>query len=70
MTTTAINVRAIGTLLLLTVVAAICAVLSTSSPALLSKGKPGDGCVQVAQKVANRPIVRTRICFPDIPFGQ
>jgi hypothetical protein len=70
MTITATNVRAIGTLLLLTVVVAICAVLSTSSPVLSSKGKRGDGCVQVVQKVSNRPIVHTRICLPDIPFGQ
>lgn len=70
MTITVTNGRVIATVLSMTVVAAICALLATSSTALSSKGKPGDGCIQVAQKVSNTPIVHTRICIPDIPTGQ
>jgi hypothetical protein len=64
------NIRLIGSVLLLTLVAAICAVLPVAQRTLSSEQKPGDACLKVVQKVSQTPVLHTTLCIPDIGGGN
>jgi hypothetical protein len=65
------KIRAIVNVLLLTLVAAVCAaLLSAPHPVLSGKEKPGTLCLTAGQKVSQSPLLNTTICFPDIGGGD
>jgi hypothetical protein len=64
------RVRAIATILLLTItVAVIALVADTHNGRLGSQAPQGTMCKQITQHTAGKTIVNLRICFPDFP-GQ
>lgn len=64
------NIRLIGSVLLLTLAAAVCAVLPIAQRTLSSEEKPGSACLKVVQKLSQTPVLHTTVCIPDIGGGD
>ena len=67
-----ISVRMLASLLALTLVAGLLAVMAAlhQSGSLSARPEPGTGCYLVHGKLGKRPVVQTNICWPNIPGGN